>query len=35
MVAPQLIRRYAYNQRIDLQVADQEIVLHYALGLLN
>jgi Nucleotidyl transferase AbiEii toxin, Type IV TA system len=35
MIAPQLVRRYAFNQQIDLEVADQEIVLHYALKLLN
>lgn len=35
MVAPSLVRRYARNQQIDLGVADQEIVLHYALGLLH
>jgi predicted nucleotidyltransferase component of viral defense system len=35
VIAPQLVRRYAHNQQIDLDVADQEIVLHYALGLLN
>lgn len=35
MLAPSFVRRYARNQQIDLDVADQEIVLHYALGLLN
>jgi hypothetical protein len=35
MVPAQLIRRYARNQQVDLRVADQEIVLHYALALLN
>lgn len=35
MIAPQLVRRYAFNQQIGLDVADQEIVLHYALALLN
>ncbi len=35
MIARQLIRRYALNQKIDPEVADQEIALHYALGLLN
>jgi predicted nucleotidyltransferase component of viral defense system len=35
MVTPQLVRRYAFNQQIGLDVADQEIVLHYALKLLN
>jgi predicted nucleotidyltransferase component of viral defense system len=35
MIPPQLVRRYAHNQQVALEVADQEIVLHYALGLLN
>lgn len=35
MVPPQLVRRYARNQQIEIDVADQEVVLHYALGLLN
>lgn len=35
MVPPQLVRRYARNQQVGLDVADQEIVLHYALTLLN
>lgn len=35
MVARQLVRRYAHNNQIAADVADQEIVLHYALGLLN
>lgn len=35
MVDRQLVRRYAHNQQIDLEVADQEIVLHYTLALLN
>ncbi len=35
MIPLQLVRRYAHNQQVDLEVADQEIVLHYALGLLN
>jgi hypothetical protein len=35
MIPPQLVRRYAHNQQVELEVADQEIVLHYALGLLN
>ncbi|MGH8260479.1 MAG: nucleotidyl transferase AbiEii/AbiGii toxin family protein [Steroidobacteraceae bacterium] len=35
MIPSQLVRRYAHNQQVGLDVADQEIVLHYALGLLN
>jgi hypothetical protein len=35
MIASQLVRRYALNQQIAPEVADQEIVLHYALKLLN
>lgn len=35
MVPPQLVRRYARNQQIEIDVADQEVVMHYALGLLN
>jgi predicted nucleotidyltransferase component of viral defense system len=35
MIPLQLVRRYAHNQQVDLEVADQEVVLHYALGLLN
>jgi predicted nucleotidyltransferase component of viral defense system len=35
MVPAQLIRRYARNQQVYLRAADQEIVLHYALALLN
>lgn len=35
MIPPQMIRRYAYNQQIGLDVADQEVVLHYVLCLLN
>lgn len=35
MVAQQLVRRYAHNQKISAEVADQEIALHYALRLLN
>lgn len=30
-----VIRQYAVGQQIDLPVADQEIVLHYVLALLN
>jgi predicted nucleotidyltransferase component of viral defense system len=30
-----LVRQYAVGQQIDVAVADQEIVLHYALALLN
>lgn len=35
MLPVALVRQYAVSQRIDLAVADQEIVLHYALALLN
>jgi predicted nucleotidyltransferase component of viral defense system len=35
MIPPQLVRRYAHNQQVELDVANREIVLHYALGLLN
>jgi uncharacterized protein len=35
MIQRQFVRRYAHNQQIDIDVADQEIVLHYALALLN
>ena len=35
MIPLQLVRRYAHNQQVAFEVADQEIVLHYALGLLN
>lgn len=35
MLARQVIRQYAAGQRIALEVADQEIVLHYALAFLN
>src|SRR3977135_4436070 len=35
MLAPALVRQYAVGQNIDVAVADQEIVLHYALALLN
>jgi uncharacterized protein len=35
MLPPALVRQYAVGQRIDVSVADQEIVLHYALALLN
>lgn len=30
-----LVRQYAVSQQIDVAVADQEVVLHYALALLN
>lgn len=33
MLAQAAIRQYAVGQRIDAEVADQEIVLHYALAL--
>jgi uncharacterized protein len=35
MLPPALVRQYAVGQNIDVAVADQEIVLHYALALLN
>jgi predicted nucleotidyltransferase component of viral defense system len=35
MLPPALVRQYAVGQRIDVAVADQEIVLHYVLALLN
>jgi predicted nucleotidyltransferase component of viral defense system len=35
MVAPAIVRQYASGQNITLEVADQEVVLHYALALLN
>jgi predicted nucleotidyltransferase component of viral defense system len=35
MVAPAFVRQFAVSQGIGLEVADQEIVLHYALALLN
>lgn len=35
MVPIAFVRQYAAGQQIGLDVADQEIVLHYALGLLN
>jgi uncharacterized protein len=35
MVARAFVRQYAVSQQIDEAVADQEIVLHYALALLN
>ncbi len=35
MLAPALVRQYAVGQHIDVAVADQEIVLHYVLALLN
>lgn len=35
MLARQVVRQYAAGQRIALEVADQEVVLHYALALLN
>jgi hypothetical protein len=35
MLTEAVIRQYAVGQHIDTEVADQEIVLHYALALLN
>ncbi len=35
MLTQAVIRQYAVGQRIDTEVADQEIVLHYALALLH
>lgn len=35
MIANALIRQYAVGQQIDAEVAGQDIVLHYALALLN
>jgi uncharacterized protein len=35
MLPVALVRQYAVGQQIDLAVADQEIVLHYVLALLN
>ncbi|MGH2953018.1 MAG: nucleotidyl transferase AbiEii/AbiGii toxin family protein [Solirubrobacterales bacterium] len=35
MVPKAFVRQYAVSQQIDVPVADQEIVLHYALALLN
>ena len=35
MVPKAFVRQYAVSQQIDVTVADQEIVLHYALALLN
>lgn len=35
MVAPAFVRQFAAGQEIDPEVADQEIVLHYVLTLLN
>jgi hypothetical protein len=35
MLTLALVRQYAVGQNIDVAVADQEIVLHYALALLN
>jgi hypothetical protein len=35
MVPKAFVRQYAVSQQIDEAVADQEIVLHYALALLN
>ena len=35
MVPSAFVRQFAVSQQIDLDVADQEIVLHYALALLN
>lgn len=35
MVPLAFVRQYAGGQQIEVDVADQEIVIHYALGLLN
>jgi hypothetical protein len=35
MLPVALVRQYAVGQQIDIAVADQEIVLHYVLALLN
>ena len=35
MLSRQIVRQYAAGQSIALEVADQEVVLHYALALLN
>lgn len=35
MIARAFVRQYAVSQQIDEAIADQEIVLHYALALLN
>jgi len=35
MVPSAFVRQFAVSQQIDLDVADQEVVLHYALALLN
>lgn len=35
MLSRQIIRQYAAGQNIALEVADQEVVLHYALAMLN
>lgn len=35
MIAQAFVRQFAAGQKIDLDVADQEVVLHYALALLN
>jgi predicted nucleotidyltransferase component of viral defense system len=35
VIAPAILRQYATGQHISLEVADQEVVLHYALALLN
>jgi hypothetical protein len=35
MVAQAFVRQFAAGQKIDLDVADQEVVLHYALARLN
>lgn len=35
MLARQLVRQYAAGQGIAMEVADQEVVLHYALAFLN
>jgi len=35
MIGLAFVRQFAAGQQIDLEIADQEIVLHYALALLN
>lgn len=35
MIAQAFVRQFAAGQKIDLDVADQEVVLHYALARLN
>jgi uncharacterized protein len=35
MISRQFVRQFAAGQQIDEEVADQEVVLHYALALLN